>query len=85
MRGVEVPTDNSNLFTISEGLPQVIQGKHPIAFVTFADAVTSVFGRLNLSDHFFCETVSFVPVADQAPSAMFVKRGSPLKEALNFK
>lgn len=57
--------------------------------MTFADAVNSVYYKMNIadkSDKYFCDTISTVTVASQrSPAAMFVKRASPLKEILNYK
>ncbi|OXA57913.1 Glutamate receptor ionotropic, kainate 2 [Folsomia candida] len=54
------------------------------AFITFSDAISVVFHRLNFTDVVFCQTIYSV-VASKVlyPNAMYVKRGSPIREILN--
>ncbi|CAL8095559.1 unnamed protein product [Orchesella dallaii] len=85
-RGVQIPLENSNLYTVDDGIHKIIHDDPPVAFVTFTDAVTTVFHRLLYSDPFFCEKVSSVLIAsERTPAGMFVKRKSSLKEVLNYK
>lgn len=57
---------------------------HSWAFVTFPDATSVVFHRLNFSDVFFCKKIYSVVVSKVSyPNAMYVKRGSPLREIFN--
>jgi len=56
------------------------------AFITFDDAARTVFQSQGHSDKYFCESISAVAVSSRAfPNAMFVKRGSYLRELFNRK
>lgn len=57
------------------------------AFIAFEDAAKSVFQREGYSDHFFCSKISaFDDVVSGKPTnAMFVRKGSPLREVFNRK
>jgi hypothetical protein len=60
--------------------------KKSLAFITFPDAISVVFHRLNFTDSFFCQTVHTVVVSTvNYANAMYVKKGSPLVEIFNRK
>lgn len=61
--------------------------KSPSAFITFEDAAKSVSLKQGFTPQFFCEKITAItPIAgDRIPNAMFLHKGSPLKEVFNRK
>jgi hypothetical protein len=59
----------------------------PVAFITFEDAAKRIFKNAGYSDQYFCRKISslddVIPAILQ--NAMFVKRGSSLREIFNRK
>jgi len=67
---------------LESAIPRILS--RPRGFITFSDAITVVFHRLNYSDKLFCDTVYTVRASPVAFSnAMFVRKGHPVKEIMN--
>ncbi|CAL8133759.1 unnamed protein product [Orchesella dallaii] len=76
-----------NQLTIQDALSKLLSNREDeIAFITFADGFATVFQQLKFPDNVFCESLSTVMLeTTKFPTAMAVKRGSPLRNAFNFK
>ena len=55
-----------------------------LAHIGLADEFVSLFRRLNGTDFEFCRKITALDVEGEVYSSMFVKYGSPFKEAFNF-
>lgn len=76
---------NSYFINANESLALALTNQ--AAYIIFEDAARNVAYRLGYTDSYFCDEISskFVDKVGRIPTAMFVKKGSPLKEIFNRK
>lgn len=76
--------ENVRNVEIADNLDQLIRNKY--ALVTIPDSFYPILQQLNYSEDYVCNTVSFEVVSLRPlKSSCSVRRGSPLREYLNYK